>query len=133
MNGLVNKVQLVGRLGMDAEVKTFDSGNKNATFRMVTTEVFRDAQGEKREETQWHNIVVWGKLAEIVEKYTSKGSEIMIEGKLRYKMYETKEGDKKYFTEIEARELMLMGSPNANKTKVEEPVVLVAAKDDLPF
>jgi single-strand DNA-binding protein len=137
MNGLVNKVQLVGRLGLDAEIRTFDSGNKKANIRMATTEAFRDANGEKREETQWHNVIAWGKLADIVEKYTSKGSEIMIEGKLRYRMYETKEGEKKYVTEIEAKELMLLGAPKAqsesnNSIKVAIPTS-EEVNDGLPF
>lgn len=133
MNGLLNKVQLVGRLGLDAEIKTFDSGNKKANIRMATTEVYRNAQGEKQEETQWHNVIAWGKLADIVEKYTQKGSEIMVEGKLRYRMYETKEGEKKYVTEIEARELMLMGSAPKSTSNTLEPEAVAVVEDDLPF
>jgi single-strand DNA-binding protein len=136
MNGLVNKVQLVGRLGFDPEVKIFDSGNKKASLRLATTEVYRDSSGNKQEETQWHNVVVWGKLADIVEKYTSKGAEIMIEGKLRYRTYETKEGEKKYITEIEARELMLMGAPK-NQTISEDTQKTITVSeeinDGLPF
>jgi single-strand DNA-binding protein len=137
MNGLINKVQLVGRLGLDAEIKTFDSGNKKANIRMATTEIYRDANGEKKEETNWHNVVAWGKLADIVEKYTQKGSEIMVEGKLRYRMYETKEGEKKYVTEIEARELMLMGSPKGQtgntNTVIETIPTMQEVNDGLPF
>ncbi len=137
MNGLINKVQLVGRLGLDAEIKTFDSGNKKANIRMATKEIFRDANGEKKEETNWHNVIAWGRLADIVEKYTQKGSEIMIEGKLRYRMYETKEGEKKYVTEIEARELMLMGSPKGqsdNSITLNETIpTMEEINDGLPF
>jgi single-strand DNA-binding protein len=109
MNNLNNKVQLIGRIGTDIDSKTFDSGNKKVSFRMATTEVRKDADGNKQEETQWHNIIAWGKLAEILEKYTKKGDELMLEGKLVYRMWETKEGEKKYFTEIETRDLRLMG------------------------
>ena len=131
MNTLINKVQLIGHLGTDVEIKKFDSGNVKASFRMATTEVYKDAQGNKKEDTQWHNIIAWGKLAEILEKYTSKGSELMIEGKIVYRNYETKESEKRYITEIEVRDLRLMGSPKAQS----ESQVVVAEKvnDGLPF
>jgi single-strand DNA-binding protein len=139
MNGLVNKVQLIGHLGADVEVINFESGNKKANIRLATSEVWRDANGEKKEETQWHNVVAWGKLADILQKYTKKGSEIMIEGKLKYRSYETKENEKRYVTEIEVKELMLMGSPKSNENittnnqvtyKVAEPALV---DDVLPF
>jgi single-strand DNA-binding protein len=137
MNNLNNKVQLIGRIGTDIETKTFDSGNIKASFRMATTEVRKDIEGNKQEETQWHNIVAWGKLAEILQKYTQKGVEIMIEGKLVYRMWETKEGEKKYFTEIETRDLRLMGLPKGqNETVIIpnlEPVLINEANDGLPF
>ncbi len=127
MNTLINKVQLVGHLGTDVEIKKFDTGNVKASFRMATTEVYKDAQGNKKEDTQWHNIIAWGKLAEILEKYTSKGSELMIEGKIVYRNYETKEGEKRYITEIEVRDLRLMGSPKNSS----EPIAVES--DGMPF
>lgn len=127
MNTLINKVQLIGHLGTDVEIKRFDSGNIKASFRMATTEIYKDAQGNKKEDTQWHNIIAWGKLAEILEKYTSKGSELMIEGKIAYRNYETKEGEKRYITEIEVRDLRLMGSPKNSS----EPIAVES--DGMPF
>ena len=136
MNNLNNKVQLIGRIGTDVEVRKFDSGNVKASFRMATSETYKDAQGNKQEETQWHNIIAWGKLAEILEKYTQKGAEIMIEGKIVYRSWETNEGVKKYITEIETLDLRLMGG--VSKTQSESPSIVnveVAAevRDGLPF
>lgn len=110
MFALKNKVQLIGNLGGDPEVKNFESGKKVATFSMATTEVYRNAKGEKVEETQWHRVVAWGKIAEVAEKYLAKGREVMVEGKLVNRSYNDKEGNKKYITEIEVSELLLLGT-----------------------
>ncbi|PID71249.1 MAG: single-stranded DNA-binding protein [Flavobacteriales bacterium] len=110
MNALKNKVQLIGNLGKNPEVKTFDSGKKMAQFTMATNESYRNAKGEKETETQWHNIVAWNKTAEIAEKYLVKGSEIAIEGKLTTRTYEDKNGSTKYFTEIVCKELLMLGN-----------------------
>ena len=110
MYALKNKVQLIGNLGTAPEVKTFESGKKKASFRMATTEFYRNAKGEKVKETQWHNLVMWGKLAEIAEKYLSTGKEIAIEGKLVNRSYDDKDGNKKYVTEIQVSELLMLGS-----------------------
>jgi single-strand DNA-binding protein len=131
MNSLINKVQLVGHLGTDVEIKKFDSGTIKANFRMATTENYKDAQGNKKEETQWHNIVAWGKQAEILEKYNQKGSELMLEGKIVYRNYETKEGEKRYITEIEVRDFKLMSGGNKNQTAT--PVLEVVENDGMPF
>lgn len=134
MNNLNNKVQLIGRIGTDIETRKFDSGNLKANFRMATSETYKDAQGNKQELTQWHNIIAWGKLAEILEKYTQKGSEIMIEGKLVYRMWETKEGEKKYITEIETKDLRLMGSVPKKEGSSGTMAPTVETNDDgLPF
>jgi single-strand DNA-binding protein len=109
MSNMRNKVQLIGRLGAKAETKHFESGKAKATFSIATKDVFKNAKGEKVEETTWHNIVAWGKTAEIVEKYTDKGSEIAIEGKLSNRSYEDKDGSKKYITEVVAEEVLLLG------------------------
>ena len=110
MNTLRNKVQLIGNLGNTPEIITLDSGKKLAKFSIATNESYKNAQGEKVTETQWHNLIAWGKTAEIVEKYLKKGKEIAIEGKLTNRSYEDKEGVKKYFTEIVINELMMLGS-----------------------
>jgi single-strand DNA-binding protein len=129
MNSLINKVQLVGHLGTDIEVRKFDSGSIKASFRLATTENYKDAQGNKKEETQWHNIIAWGKQAEILEKYVSKGSELMLEGKIAYRNFETKEGEKRYITEIEVRDFKLM---NNNKSQ-NQPITVEEENDGMPF
>ncbi len=110
MNALVNKVQLIGNLGKEPEVKTLESGKKMARFSVATNESYRNAKGEKVTETQWHNLVAWGKLAEIVEKYLVKGKEVAIEGKLINRSYNDKDGNKKYITEIQVNELKMLGA-----------------------
>lgn len=110
MYTLKNKVQLIGNLGADPDVKTTDSGKKWARFSMATSDNYRNAQGEKVTDTQWHSIVAWGKNAELAEKYLVKGSSLAIEGKLVTKTYTDKTGNKKYFTEVQVNEILLLGS-----------------------
>jgi single-strand DNA-binding protein len=110
MFALKNKVQLIGNLGNAPEVKTLESGKKMARFSVATSESYRNAKGEKVTETQWHNLVAWGKVAEIVEKYLTKGREVAIEGKLINRSYNDKEGIKKYITEIQVNELLMLGA-----------------------
>ena len=109
MNALRNRVQLIGNLGMDPEVKSFDKDKKMARISIATNEVYYNAKGEKVQDTQWHNIVMWGKTAEIAEKYLKKGQEIAVEGKLVNRSWETKEGDKRYATEVVVSELVMLG------------------------
>jgi single-strand DNA-binding protein len=109
MANLRNSVQLIGRLGKDPEVRTFDSGKKQASFSIATSEVYKNQKGEKVEDTQWHNLVIWGKLADVAGKYLKKGSEIAIEGKLIHRSYETTNGEKKYITEINVNDLVMLG------------------------
>ncbi len=109
MYALKNKVQLIGNLGNAPEVKTLESGKKMARFSVATNESYRNAKGEKVTETQWHNLIAWGKVAEIVEKFLTKGKEVAIEGKLINRSYNDKEGNKKYITEIQVNELLLLG------------------------
>lgn len=109
MNSLKNKVQLIGHLGNDPELVTLDSGSKLAKFSLATNETYKNSEGEKVTDTQWHNIVAWGKIAEIAENFLAKGKEIMIEGKLMSRSYETKEGEKRYITEIKCNELLMLG------------------------
>lgn len=110
MYALKNKVQLIGNLGNAPEVKTTESGKKLARFSVATNESYRNASGEKVTETTWHNLVAWGKVAEIAEKYLNKGSEIAIEGKLINRSYTDKDGNKKYITEVQVNELLMLGS-----------------------
>lgn len=110
MNALRNKVQLIGNLGNNPEVITLDSGKKLAKFSIATNETYKNGQGEKITDTQWHNVVAWNKTAEIIEKYVTKGSEIAVEGKLVTRSYEDKEGIKKYITEIVVNELLMLGT-----------------------
>ncbi|SDD63663.1 single-strand binding protein [Pricia antarctica] len=109
MNAIKNRVQLIGNLGQDPEIVTLESGSKLAKFSLATSDYYKNANGEKVEDTQWHNIVAWGKTAEIVESYLTKGKQVAIEGKLIHRTYETKEGEKKYFTEIKCNELLMLG------------------------
>ena len=107
MNTLRNKVQLIGNLGNDPEIITLESGKKLAKFSLATNENYKDANGEKQTKTDWHNIVAWNKTADIIEKYVTKGKEIAIDGKLTNRSYETKEGEKRYITEVVVNELLM--------------------------
>ena len=109
MNALRNKVQLIGRLGQEPEVLTFDDGGKIAKFSMATDDSYKDKQGQKVERTQWHNVIVRGGLVNIVENYVSKGQEIAIEGKLTSRSWDDKDGNKRYVTEVMVNELLLLG------------------------
>jgi single-strand DNA-binding protein len=109
MYALKNKVQLLGNIGMNPEVRALDGGKKMARFSLATNETYRNQKGEKIEETQWHNLVAWGKVAEIIEKYTQKGTEILVEGKLTSRSYEDKSGQKRYVTEVVVSEVLLLG------------------------
>ena len=108
MNALKNKVQLIGNLGNNPEIIQLESGRKLAKFSMATNEVYKNSQGEKVTDTQWHNIVAWGKTAEIVENYLTQGKEIILEGKLTSRSYETQTGEKRYVTEVVAQEVMIL-------------------------
>ena len=108
MKNLRNSVQLIGNIGKDPEVKTFEK-SKKASFSIATNESYKNQKGEKVEETQWHNVVVWGKLADVVEKYLKKGNEVAIEGKLVHRSYETATGEKRYITEINVNDLLMLG------------------------
>jgi len=110
MYALKNKVQLIGNLGNSPEVRTFDGGRKMARFSMATNESYRNAQGERVTDTQWHNLIAWGKLADIAERFLIKGKEVAVEGKLINRSYNDKEGNKRYVTEIQVNELLLLGT-----------------------
>ena len=109
MNALKNKVQLIGNLGNAPEIKSTEKGKKLAKFSIATNETYYNAKGDKVVETQWHNLIAWGKVADVVEKYLSKGTEVAIEGKLMNNNYTDKDGNKKYTTEVLVHELLLIG------------------------
>ncbi|MCK9402051.1 MAG: single-stranded DNA-binding protein [Chitinophagaceae bacterium] len=108
MNAIKNKVQLIGNLGQAPEVKTIGDGKKVANLNVATNESYKNAKGEKVSETQWHSVIAWGKLAEIAEKYLVKGTEVAIEGKLVNRNYTDKQGIKRYVTEVQASELLIL-------------------------
>jgi single-strand DNA-binding protein len=108
MYALKNKVQLIGNLGNAPEIKNLESGKKMARLSIATNESYKKENGERVTETQWHNVIAWGKVAEIAEQYLSKGSEVAVEGKLTYRDYTDKDGVKRYVTEIVVNELLLL-------------------------
>ena len=110
MYALKNKVQLIGNLGADPEVRNLEGGKKVAKLNMATSENYKNANGEKINETQWHLLVAWGKVAEIAELYLKKGSELAIEGKLTHRDYTDANGVKKYVTEVQVNEILLLDS-----------------------
>ena len=109
MNNLKNKVQLIGNLGNNPEIINLDSGKKIAKFSIATNESYKNAKGEKIEDTQWHNLIAWGKTADIIEQFLKKGNEVAIEGKLTNRSYDDKEGNKRYVTEVVVNELLMLG------------------------
>ena len=110
MNSLRNRVVLIGHLGSSPESKTLESGTSLTRFSLATTESYKNEKGEKISETQWHNLVAWGKVAEIASKFLDKGKEVAVEGKLVSRNYSDKEGIKRYITEIVVNDLLLIGS-----------------------
>ena len=115
MKNLKNRVNLIGNLGTDPEIKTLDGGQKLAKIAIATNESYKNTKGEKVTETQWHNLVAWGKTAEYLEKYAKTGSKAVIEGKLVNRNYTDKNGIKRYITEIVVDEVMLFGSSVRNE------------------
>lgn len=114
MNNLRNSVRLIGNLGANPDVKSLEKGNKVAKFTLATNDTYTDKEGKKITDTQWHNIVAWGKTAEIIEEFLTKGSEVAVEGKLVSRSYEGKDGDKKYITEIILNEVLMLGKKPQN-------------------
>jgi single-strand DNA-binding protein len=109
MNAMRNKVQLIGNVGNDPEIKTFDGGKKVVNFTLATNESYKNEKGEKVEQTEWHKITAWGKIADIIEKYVTKGKEIAVEGKLTHRSYDDKNGEKRFITEVVANDVLLLG------------------------
>ncbi|TDI70168.1 MAG: single-stranded DNA-binding protein [Bacteroidetes bacterium] len=117
MKSLKNRVQLIGRVGKDPEFRLLDSGKNVVNFSMATSDSYKNAAGEKTIDTQWHQIVAWGGLAEIADKYLKKGSEVAIQGKLIHRNYEGPDGKKRYVSEIIAEEILLLGKPVTQEVK----------------
>jgi single-strand DNA-binding protein len=108
MNNLRNRVQLIGNIGKEPEVKTFDSGKTKASFSLATSESYKDADGKKVQDTQWHQVVAWGKTANYIESYLDKGNRIAVDGKLVHRSYNDKDGTTKYITEVLINEVLLL-------------------------
>ncbi len=115
MSRSLNKVTLIGNLGSDPEVRSTTGGNRVATFSLATSRSWNDQSGSKQEKTEWHRCVVWNtkssQLADIVERYVKKGDKLYVEGRIEYRQWQDKEGQTKYSTEINVRELIMLGSP----------------------
>lgn len=109
LTALKNNVQLIGHLGREIEIKDLENGNKVAKVSLATNDYYTNTKGDKVEETQWHNLVAWGKTADWMQQLLAKGSEVLIQGKLVHRNYETKNGDKKYITEVVVRDFMKLG------------------------
>lgn len=146
----VNKVILVGNLGKDPEVRHLESGAVVANFPIATTETYKDKSGNRQEQTEWHNIVLWRGLAEVAEKYLRKGSQVYIEGKLRSRSWEDKEGNTRYITEVIGDNMTMLGSKGSSSDNSSSPAPSKESKqaekpaespdlssseeeDDLPF
>ena len=138
---MVNRVILLGNLGKDPEVKTLEGGNKVASFSMATSESYKNKQGEKVTNTEWHNISAWGGLADVVEKYLKKGNQVYIEGKIKTRSWTDKEDIKRYSVDIVANNLVMLGGNKEDKGVHEGTVEgekdannsTSKDSDDLPF
>jgi len=112
MNHLKNKVTLIGRLGAQPEVMAFETGRKLVRFSLATNDRYKDKNGEWKEDVQWHNITLWGKIAERAERILDKGQEILLEGKISYQSFENNQGEKRYSTVIEGNDFLLLNKPS---------------------
>jgi single-strand DNA-binding protein len=135
---VVNKVILIGRLGADPEIRYTPSGAEVATFRMATSESWTNKSGEKEERTEWHRIVAWRGLAKICGEFLSKGKLVYIEGRLRTRSWEDRDGNKRTTTEIEATEMKMLGGVGEASRKAKEPEAESAPpaakeEEDIPF
>lgn len=129
----VNKVILVGNLGKDPEVRHLEGGAAVANFPLATSESYKDKSGQRVEQTEWHNIVVWRGLAEVAEKYLKKGMTIYLEGKLRTRSWDDKEGNKRYTTEIVGDTFTILSKKENHSSNEEGSSSVSKTGDDLPF
>lgn len=128
----VNKVILIGNLGKDPEVRYLDNGVAVANFSLATTENYKNKEGVRVSQTEWHNIVLWRGLAEVAEKWLKKGSSVYVEGKIRTRKWEDKDGNTRYSTEILGDNMTMLGGKPSSETPVEVAPA-TDKKDDLPF
>ena len=117
-----NRVQLIGNLGADPKIKKLDNGSTMATFSLATSESYHNNKGERITETQWHNIVAFGKTAEIIELYLKKGNEVALEGKLTHRQYEDNAGIKRFYTEVVMYEMLMLGKPKNETVPTKDQV-----------
>ncbi len=134
----INKVILVGNLGRDVEVRHTPGGATVAKFSVATNEVWKDKNGQRQEHTEWHNIVAWGKLADFCGTYLSKGRQVYVEGTLRTRTYDDEKGNRRYFTEVRAQTIQLLGpKPGAGEApggpSGEAPEPPPEGEEDIPF
>lgn len=143
--GSVNKVILVGNLGRDAELRYTPGGAAVMTLNLATTEVFKDREGQRKEDTQWHRVILWGKTGENIQDYLTKGKQIYVEGKIQTRKWKDKDGNDRYTTEIRGDRVVLLGGPGGGGGRtagprpesaehaegIAEPVELT--DDDIPF
>jgi len=132
----VNKAILVGNVGNDPEVRYLDSGTPVANFRLATSENYTNRSGEKVSQTEWHNVVLWRGLAEVAEKYVKKGSQVYIEGRIRTRTWDDRDGNKRYTTEIVADSMQLLGRRDENRSgdpgPASEPSQSAPKSNDTP-
>jgi single-strand DNA-binding protein len=145
--GSVNKVILVGNLGRDAELRYTPGGAAVATLNMATTEVWNDKQGQRQEKTEWHRIILWGKQAESLQEYLTKGKQLYVEGRLQTRQWDDKDGNKRYTTEVKADRITLLGGGGgrggggmmdrgasaSHGNGIDEPPMEPITDDDIPF
>lgn len=137
MAGSVNKVILIGHLGADPEIRYTPSGQPVANFRLATSESWNDKSGQRQERTEWHRIVVWGKLAELCGEYLAKGRQVYVEGRLQTRQWDDRDGNKRFTTEVQAREVTFLGgrgegpSRKADAARPAQPAS--GASDDAGF
>lgn len=132
---MINKAILIGNVGKDPEIKTFEGGNSVASFSLATSESYKDRNGQKQQKTEWHNISIWGKLVDVVERYVKKGDRLYLEGKITTRQWEDKEGNKRYTTEIICNQMTMLGGQKV-KEEVEEEIDtsgIPKPNNDLPF
>ena len=136
MSRSLNKVTLIGNLGNDPEVRSTTGGNRVATFSLATSRSWNDAAGSKQEKTEWHRCVVWNtkssQLADIVERYVKKGDKLYVEGRIEYRQWQDKDGQTRYSTEINVRELIMLGGGKGGGGDVEGQVVIGEGIEQLP-
>ncbi|MBL0182497.1 MAG: single-stranded DNA-binding protein [Chitinophagaceae bacterium] len=123
MNQIKNRVQLIGHLGSTPDVRETESGKKLAKFSLATNQSYRNANGDKVTETTWHQLIAWGAVADIASKYLNKGSEVAIEGRLINRSYTDKEGVKRFISEVQVNEMLLLGTKAASKTEEQLPAL----------